>query len=116
MRGLIPGIAVLLVAVPLAPAQAFDPPSMGSGNAATFVGGDGDHGRWDRRDQRRHRDSRGPVIVTDWGSRGWDGGSAWRSDSFNDWWHDRPDRAFPRWTQTNQNCERIWWSGSGWRC
>jgi hypothetical protein len=40
----------------------------------------------------------------------------WAPDSYNDWWHDRPDRAYPRWTRTNQNCERIWWSGSGWRC
>ena len=45
-------------------------------------------------------------------NRGWD------SDSFNDWWHDRPDRAYPRWVQHNQNCtpDRMWWSGSGWHC
>jgi hypothetical protein len=38
------------------------------------------------------------------------------SDSYNDWWHDRPDRAFPRWMQSNQDCARLWWSGGGWRC
>lgn len=45
-------------------------------------------------------------------NRGWD------PDSFNDWWHDRPDRAYPRWVQHNQNCtpDRMWWSGSGWHC
>jgi hypothetical protein len=37
-------------------------------------------------------------------------------DSYNDWWHDRPDRAFPRWMQSNRNCDRVWWSGGGWRC
>jgi hypothetical protein len=37
-------------------------------------------------------------------------------DSYNDWWHDRPDRAFPRWVRNNQNCDRVWWSGGGWRC
>lgn len=37
-------------------------------------------------------------------------------DSYNDWWHDRPDRAFPRWMQSNQDCARVWWGGGGWRC
>jgi hypothetical protein len=43
---------------------------------------------------------------------------SWQPDSYNDWWHDRPDRAFPRWVQHNQNCtpDRMWWSGSGWHC
>lgn len=43
---------------------------------------------------------------------------SWDSDSYNDWWHDRPDRAFPRWVRHNQNCtpDRMWWSGSGWHC
>lgn len=64
--------------------------------------------------------------------RGFDGGFAdsgydlqssyddrdWASDTGNDWWNDRPDRAFPRWVQHNQNCtpDRMWWSGSGWHC
>ena len=42
----------------------------------------------------------------------------WRSDSFNDWWHDRPDRAYPAWVRNNQmmqNC-RLYYSGGGWRC
>ena len=67
---------------------------------------------------RRHR--RGNVVVV--GDGGWN--DAWalynnrsfEPDSYNDWWHDRPDRAFPRWMQNNQNCERIWWGGGGWRC
>lgn len=35
-----------------------------------------------------------------------------------DWWHERPERAFPRWVWRNQNCsvDRMWWSGAGWRC
>ena len=46
---------------------------------------------------------------------------SWESDSFNDWWHDRPDRAYPRWVQEQQRSDtcdesRMWWSGSGWRC
>lgn len=48
-------------------------------------------------------------------NRGWD------PDSYNDWWNDRPDRAFPRWVQEQHargTCDpdRMWWSGSGWHC
>ncbi|HEY4070919.1 MAG TPA: hypothetical protein VGM04_05110 [Sphingomicrobium sp.] len=46
---------------------------------------------------------------------------SWAPDSYNDWWHDRPDRAFPRWVQEQRargTCDpsRMWWSGSGWHC
>ena len=45
---------------------------------------------------------------------------SWDSDSYNDWWHDRPDRACPRWDQEQRGgpCpeDRRWWSGSGWHC
>jgi len=43
---------------------------------------------------------------------------SWAPDSFNDWWHDRPDRAYPRWVWHNYDCsaDRMWWSGAGWRC
>jgi len=48
----------------------------------------------------------------------YDANRAFAADKYNDWWHDRPDRAFPRWVQNNQNCtpDRMWWSGSGWHC
>jgi hypothetical protein len=77
-----------------------------------FVSGDVRRGH---RDGRRHRGSGDGVFVGGWG---WDSdvNRGWEPDSFNDWWHDRPDRAFPRWMQNNQNCERLWWSGGGWRC
>ncbi len=48
--------------------------------------------------------------------REYQGDTLWRSGGFNDWWHDRPDRAFPRWVRNNRNCERQWWAGGGWRC
>jgi hypothetical protein len=45
---------------------------------------------------------------------------SWEPDSYNDWWHDRPDRAFPRWVQEQRGrpCseDRMWWSGTGWHC
>jgi hypothetical protein len=47
-----------------------------------------------------------------------DANRSFSEDHWNDWWHDRPDRAFPRWVWHNQNCseDRMWSSGSGWRC
>lgn len=46
---------------------------------------------------------------------------SWEAGSYNDWWNDRPDRAYPRWVQEQRargTCEpdRMWWSGSGWHC
>ena len=46
----------------------------------------------------------------------YDANRSFDNEKWNDWWHDRPDRAFPRWMTYNQNCERIWYSGAGWRC
>ena len=46
---------------------------------------------------------------------------SWGPDSFNDWWNDRPDRAYPRWVREQRRrgtCDpdRMWWSGAGWHC
>lgn len=46
---------------------------------------------------------------------------SWEPNSYNDWWHDRPDRAFPRWVIEQHargtcDADRMWWSGSGWHC
>jgi len=48
----------------------------------------------------------------------YDANRSFSPDKWNDWWHERPQRAFPRWVWRNQNCteDRMWWSGSGWRC
>ncbi len=58
------------------------------------------------------------IAVTNWDGGEWAAynNRGWESDSYNDWWHDRPDRAFPRWVQSNQDCRRLWWGGGGWRC
>ncbi len=82
----------------------------GGGNFGDVRRGDRDRFRHDR---RRDFGSDGTVFVYD---HDYQGDTAWRSDSFNDWWHDRPDRNMPRWVQNNQNCQRVWWSGGGWRC
>jgi hypothetical protein len=76
-----------------------------------------------RRDRGRH-DGRGhqafgcAAYGETWGYYDPQINRSWDSDSYNDWWHDRPDRAFPRWVQHNDGCEpdRMWWSGGGWHC
>jgi len=82
-------------------------------------GSDFDRGRdrfgdFDRRDRRRHRGDT-DVILSHWGGE-WAlyNNRSFESDSYNDWWHDRPDRAYPRWL-SNGGSDRIWWSGGGWR-
>lgn len=70
--------------------------------------------------QSRH--SRVIVACGD-GLGGWYGGEwalynnrTWEADSYNDWWHDRPDRSYPAWMRRNQDCSRQWYSGDTLRC
>lgn len=110
MRALLLGLAAA-VALP-APALAVDPnhqvfvgtpaPTVHNG---VIVGGD--------RSFRRNRNSDGTVLIYD---RDYQGNSSWKSDSFNDWWHEQPERAYPRWMLSNQNCEKQWYQGSVLRC
>ena len=74
--------------------------------------------REDRRFDRRRRDA---VDV----AYGWYGGEwalynnrSWEADSYNDWWHERPDRAYPRWIMQNRRgCDRgQWYGGDTLRC
>ncbi len=134
MRKLLLGLAAPLaaIAVPAAPAAALDPAAsqFTTGSAAGVTvhrGGQGrfvgdfrrDHrdrdGDRDRHDRRRHRDFDGGVLIGSW-DREWQGDTAWRADSYNDWWHERPWRSYPRWVQSNTNCEREWQGGGVWRC
>jgi hypothetical protein len=41
---------------------------------------------------------------------------SWSEDSYNDWWHDRPDRAYPRWMSHNRDCARRWYMGDTLTC
>ena len=123
MKTMLLGFTAALGAAAVAPAQAKDrgPPGF-SGVASGPVAGspfargcvDGPRdGRHDRRGARCD----GIVVLDVYGGE-WAlyNNRTWQSDSYNDWWHDRPDRAFPRWVQHNENCARMWWSGGGWRC
>ena len=76
-----------------------------------------------RSDERFQRGSHGNAVAAfgDYELRSSYDDRDWAPESANDWWHDRPDRAFPRWVleqQARGTCdpERMWWSGSGWHC
>jgi hypothetical protein len=114
MRGLLLTLAAA-AAVAAVPAAAF-PPASPNESVRSF-----DHRGSFVRIHRGHRDTfrdrdrdRGGDVFFPY--RDYQGDTLWRSESFNDWWHDRPDRAFPRWVANNRNCERQYWAGGGWRC
>ena len=105
---LLAAAAVVAVAIPAAPAAAEGShgPGFHSGSRTQFV----DHrslGHDGRRDGRRHRRDGTDVFIGDWGYSDWTvyNDRAFRSDGYNDWWHDRPDRSFPRWV-TSGRCDR----------
>ena len=81
--------------------------------------------RDDRRSGRDGRDGRFRCFGDGWayadGQWARYNNRSWESDSYNDWWHDRPDRAYPRWVTEQRmrgSCDpdRMWWSGTGWHC
>lgn len=117
MRNLLLAAAALLAVGAVAPTSAEAQRRHSSG----FSGGTSavDDIRFDRRDRDRRdrrrdrdRDADGDIFIGEWPQQG---DTLWRSQGFNDWWHDNPSRAFPRWVQTG-TCDRMWWSGGGWRC
>lgn len=77
--------------------------------------------RRDRHDRRENRDFRCDGFAYADGQWALHNNRSWEPDSYNDWWNDRPDRAYPRWVQEQRrrgtcNPDRMWWSGSGWHC
>lgn len=131
MREVLLGVAASLAAVvPAAPAMALDPGgSQFTAGAAAGVtihrgrpghsvgefGGDRD-GRSRHGDRRRHSRHGFGEGFAYFGDREYQGDIAWRATSYNDWWHERPWRSYPRWVQSNENCERQWQGGGVWRC
>jgi hypothetical protein len=127
MRALLLAAAASLTAItlPATPAHALDPAGMGftssSASGVTVHRGEGfNHRRGGFTvvgDRDRNRRVRSEVeMVTYGGEWALYNNRSWESDSYNDWWHDQPWRSYPKWVSTNQNCERMWWSGGGWRC
>jgi hypothetical protein len=74
---------------------------------------DGDHHFRDGRNMGRCAD-----VYMDWYGGEWAlyNNRSWEPSSYNDWWHDRPDRAYPAWMRRNQDCQRQWFSGDVLRC
>ena len=114
MRALLAIAAATIAAAAIwgSPAAAGDRALTGipSTSVNSGFGGGFDHGF--RRDRRRIRGT-DTILVYD---RGYQGDTAWRAESFNDWWHERTERSYPRWLQNNANCERKWWAGETLRC
>jgi hypothetical protein len=46
----------------------------------------------------------------------YDANRSFSPDKWNDWWHERPERAFPRWMSRNKDCARRWYSGDTLTC
>jgi hypothetical protein len=90
----------------------------GSGSLHTLRGRPpGGHGRFGGGGGFDGRHSR--HVHVDDGFAGWgyydgdyDANRSFAEDKWNDWWHDRPDRAYPAWMRRNQDCARPWYSGS----
>ena len=114
-------MAVGAIALPTVPAGAQNGSAGGfvsDGGRFVFDGsgfhfGFGHDGPDDRNHHRRRLRGTDTVIVYD---RDYQGDSAWRAESFNDWWHERPNRSYPGWVMRNGDCQRMWWDGSVLRC
>lgn len=101
------GVAAIATCLVTTPAAAGGSQVIVSGNGFGF----GDNGHFRRRD-----DQIGIwVNAGEWAKYN---NRTFESDSFNGWWHDRPDRAYPAWMRNNQNMPncRLYWAGGGWRC
>ena len=132
MKAMLLGVAAAAALItPAIPAQAehwSDPDFLAAAGVTVHRGGSGGFdgavappaGRRDGRrhdDGRRHRGDRaGGDFFGYYYPQDFDGNRSFDPDKFNDWWHERTWRSFPRWTQNNQNCERVYWTGAGWRC
>jgi hypothetical protein len=130
MRASILGLAAAAATVGLTPAVAAETSggvtvhrNVGVMTGSNEVAGSRWHGDWRRDRHGDGRDRRGfgedIAFAGSWGApEGWAlyNTRSWQPDSFNDWWHDRPDRAYPRWFQHNENCDRVWAGGGVWRC
>lgn len=72
----------------------------------------------DRRGRRGGRGGCSSNVIMDWYGGEWAlyNNRSWNSDSYNDWWHDNPSRAYPAWMQRNQDCARKWYAGDTLSC
>ena len=115
LLGLVTGFAALAMAAPAtADGSGRSMNGRSSSNSGFFVisgGGFGDH----HGDRRRRHDGDSGVWINggEWAQYN---NRPFEPDSFNGWWHDRPDRAYPAWVRNNQDCAKQWYQGSTLRC
>ena len=129
LLGLAATAAVIVPAVPARAERWSDANFVAAANVSVHRGGsdsrnnsfgrqwtDGRDREGRRHDGRRDRDRFDDgIFVGGWGYY-YEDNPAWQSEGFNDWWHDRSSRSQPRWVQNNQNCERQYSTGAGWKC
>ena len=121
MKGVLLGLA--LTASLAVPASAQSYSSSGVSSLSAFgASGSGRLTSLSGRPARQDGFSRGRGSRGD-GFGGWayyegdyDANRSFDPDKWNDWWHDRPDRAYPAWMRRNQDCARVWYSGSELTC
>jgi hypothetical protein len=114
------GFAALAAAALALPAQAqsFSTASFGSSSGERVVTAPSQdvrhHGRMQVHVHRGYAAAYGYAGYNDYGD--FDGNRSFDPDKWNDWWHDRPDRAYPRWMTRNSDCSRRWYSGDVLTC
>lgn len=108
------GIAALGLAAPAA-AGPSDEPFVGAPNVNATVGTLGGAQPGSAIGYGKQRFGSGGIWVNggEWARHN---NPAFQSSGYNDWWHDRPDRAYPAWMRNNQNCQRQWYAGNMLRC
>jgi hypothetical protein len=114
-------IAVAAVAASAGPTQARE--FRGSGQTIARQGFACDglargsfHGNDRMRDHRRAVCNSDTIMDVYGGEWALYNNRSWEADSYNDWWHDRPDRAYPAWMRHNEGCQRMWFAGDTLRC
>ena len=119
MRALL-GLAALAAIVPIVPAQAqsFGTATFGASNAGRWVTTPPQpsvrRGRMQVHIHRGFAAAYGYGGYDDYGD--FDGNRSFDPDKWNDWWHDRPERAYPHWMSNNADCSRRWYAGDVLTC
>jgi hypothetical protein len=134
MKSALLGLAATAVIAAVSPAQgqsmtgsAFSASAASEGFRATTSGLSGRRAAGNFHHGFRHCDGqhcrrRGGGDGFGWAYSGYndygdyDANRSFDPDKWNDWWHDRPDRAYPAWMKRNQDCARMWYSGDVLTC
>ena len=137
MARLMLGLAAAAAVIMVLPAAAAADTSGGNGSGSGWNGHHDNDGHHDGRHDRNRGGVRSGKFNSDvarlrgrspdgaWGyyEGDYDANRSFDADKWNDWWHERPNRAYPRWVQESQanpsgTCDtsRMWWSGAGWHC